>query len=108
MINRCWAILEIAVFWRHRRAQLYPGAIFNDKNPRDGKPYFNTSLFTRESWADRVRRAGVLSWPGINNWNLSLLKDLKLTESKSLEFRGSSSTYLTMHSSMALLPWTAT
>lgn len=29
----------------------------------------------------------VLRGPGINNWDLSLLKDFKLTESKSLEFR---------------------
>jgi len=25
--------------------------------------------------------------PGLNNWDMGLLKDLKLTESKSLEFR---------------------
>jgi len=66
-----------------------PGAIFNDKNPRDGKPYFNTSLFTRESLGGQgTSRRRFFHGPGINNWNLSLLKDLKLTESKSLEFRG--------------------
>ena len=26
--------------------------------------------------------------PGLNNWDLALLKDLRLTESKGLEFRG--------------------
>jgi hypothetical protein len=29
----------------------------------------------------------VLRGPGINNWDLSLLKDFKFTETKSLEFR---------------------
>lgn len=29
----------------------------------------------------------VLRGPGINNWDISLMKDIKLTESKSLEFR---------------------
>jgi hypothetical protein len=68
---------------------LSSGAIFNDKNPRDGKPYFNTSLFTKELLGGQgTSRRRFFHGPGINNWNLSLLKDLKLTESKSLEFRG--------------------
>lgn len=68
---------------------LSPGAIFNDRNPRDGKPYFNTSLFTKELLGQQgTSRRRFFHGPGINNWNLSLLKDLKLTENKSLEFRG--------------------
>jgi hypothetical protein len=57
-------------------------------NPRSGKPYFNTSLFSPEQLghlgnADRRFFHG----PGINNWDIALLKDLGLTESKTIEFR---------------------
>ena len=51
-------------------------------------PYFNISLFRQEplgllGTANRRFFHG----PGINNWDLGILKDLKLTESKSLQFR---------------------
>jgi len=57
--------------------------------PREGVPYFNTSLFTLEP-------LGVLGTasrrffhgPGINNFDLALLKDLKITERVQLQFRG--------------------
>ena len=29
-----------------------------------------------------------LNGPGLNNWDLALMKDLRITESKKLEFRG--------------------
>jgi hypothetical protein len=51
-------------------------------------PYFNTSLFSAEplgvvGTSSRRFFAG----PGLNNWDMALMKDLKLTESKQLEFR---------------------
>jgi hypothetical protein len=64
------------------------GGNLNFTNPRSGLPYFNTTLFTRETigYLGDANRA-FFHGPGINNWDLSLHKDLRLTESKSLEFR---------------------
>ena len=64
-----------------------PGSL-DFKDPRTGQRYFNTSLFTKEA----VGQLGSSSrrffgGPGWNNFDLSLTKDLKLTESKSLQFR---------------------
>jgi hypothetical protein len=58
-------------------------------NPRTGNAYFNTSLFSLEALGqlgNSNRR--FFHGPGIANWDLGLLKDLRLTESKMLEFRG--------------------
>ena len=65
-----------------------PGEIFADRNPRDRKPYFNTSLFSEEPLGGQgTSPRRFFHGPGLNNWNLSLLKDVKFTESMSLEFR---------------------
>jgi hypothetical protein len=51
-------------------------------------PYFNTALFTPEkvgTLGDSSRR--FFGGPGWNNFDLSLTKDVRLTESKSLQFR---------------------
>jgi hypothetical protein len=64
-----------------------PGSL-NFQNPRSGKPYFNTSLFTVEEvgqLGNSSRR--FFGGPGWNNFDLSLTKDVRLTESKSLQFR---------------------
>jgi hypothetical protein len=64
-----------------------PGNL-NFTNPRSGNPYFNTSLFSREQLGqlgDADRR--FFHGPGINNFDMALEKDLRLTESKALEFR---------------------
>jgi hypothetical protein len=56
-------------------------------NPRHG-PYFNTSLFTLENegqLGDSSKR--FFHGPGINNWDISLLKDTHLTERFNLQFR---------------------
>jgi len=67
----------------------------NISNPRNEdlinmkNPYFNPSLFTPEAigqLGNSNRR--FFSGPGINNWDISLSKELRLTESKSLQFRG--------------------
>jgi hypothetical protein len=63
-------------------------------NPRKGNldagtnPYFNTSLFSDENvgqLGDANRRYFHL--PGLNNWDLALMKDVRITESKRLEIR---------------------
>jgi len=64
-----------------------PGSL-NFQNPRSGQPHFNTSLFSVE----KVGQLGNSSrrffgGPGWNNFDLSLTKDVRLTESKSLQFR---------------------
>lgn len=70
-----------------------PGSL-HITNPRLGDaatgtdPYFNTSLFTKEAigqLGNSSRR--FFHGPGFNDWDLSLAKDLRLTESKELQFR---------------------
>jgi len=75
-----------------------PGSIFVNRNPRNQSvnangvlvnPYFNPSLFSREALGGQgTSGKRFFHGPGINNWNIALLKDVKLTESKTLEFRG--------------------
>ena len=65
-----------------------PGKILNDTNPRNNNTYFNTSLFSKEALGqigNSNRR--FFHGPGLNNWDLALLKDTKFTEKKSLQFR---------------------
>lgn len=70
------------------------GGVLYDTNPRSGQPYFNSfspssgGIFTAEPLGQigNARRR-FFHGPGLNNWDLALLKDTKFTESKSLEFR---------------------
>jgi hypothetical protein len=67
---------------------LAPGKILNNTNPRSGQTFFNTGLFTQENpgtIGNSPRR--FFHGPGLNNWDVALLKTTKITESKSLEFR---------------------
>jgi hypothetical protein len=71
-----------------------PGKILNNTNPRklDANglpiPYFNTALFSKES-VGQIGNANrrFFHGPGLNNWDMALLKDTKFTESKVLELR---------------------
>jgi hypothetical protein len=64
------------------------GPVLADTNPRDGKPYFNTSLFSLEQLGTLGNsRKRFFHGPGLNNWNMALLKTTKITESKQLELR---------------------
>jgi hypothetical protein len=76
----------------------YTGTPLNlNHNPRGGSPFFNPQAFAlpadnaafgatiANTIGDSGRRS--FSGPGINNFDLTLQKDLKLTESKSFEFR---------------------
>ena len=63
-------------------------ALYQDRNPRHGNPYFNPNYFVQEPLGqigNAMRRFFV--GPGLNNTNLALLKNTKLTENKELQFR---------------------
>jgi len=65
-----------------------PGKILSNTNPRTGGTYFNTSLFSKEALGqigNSNRR--FFHGPGLNNWDMALLKDVRLTESKQLQLR---------------------
>lgn len=62
--------------------------LYVDRNPRDGQPYFNPNYFVQEpegQIGDVMRRFFV--GPGINNFNVALLKNTKFSETKQLQFR---------------------
>ncbi len=64
--------------------------LFANRNPRNsaGQPYFNPNFFTFEpvgQVGDAMRR--FFSGPGINNFDLALLKDTQLTERTQVQFR---------------------
>jgi hypothetical protein len=68
--------------------QQLPGPLAINTNGRNGKPAFNTALFPLEApgtLGNAKRR--VFYGPGINNFDLTLQKITRLTESKSIEFR---------------------
>jgi hypothetical protein len=65
-----------------------PGSLQLNGNPGNGRPYFNTELFSVPalgSPGDASRR--LFYGPGISNWDIALLKETHFTESKVLEFR---------------------
>jgi hypothetical protein len=68
---------------------LAPGKILNNTNPRSGQSYFNTSLFSQEPLG-QVGNANrrFFHGPGINNFDMSLFKNIRLGESMSLQVRG--------------------
>ena len=57
-------------------------------NPRSGRPYINTALFTTETLGQLGNaRRRFFHGPGLNDFDMGLLKNLPLTESKSFQFR---------------------
>lgn len=65
-----------------------PGKILNNTNPRSGETYFNTSLFSPEplgQLGNANRR--FFHGPGLNNFDMALMKNFAITESKTLQFR---------------------
>jgi hypothetical protein len=68
--------------------QYLPGPLKINTDGRNGKPAFNTALFPIEAYGtlgNAKRR--VFYGPGIENFDLTLQKNVRLGESKSLEFR---------------------
>ncbi len=71
-----------------------PGAhLFIDRNPRHRQPYFNNAIdgsgvFTPENLGQLGNsRRRFFHGPGLNNFNMSLAKSTKITESKELQLR---------------------
>ena len=68
-----------------------PGNLLLDTNPRHQDPlvtYFNPLLFTKELLGQVGNsRRRFFHGPGLNNFNLALLKNTQLTEYKQLQFR---------------------
>jgi hypothetical protein len=68
--------------------QYTPGPLAPNHNPRNGEPYFNTSLFSLQPLGDPGNaKRRFFYGPGIDNYDMALLKSVALTESKSLQFR---------------------
>ena len=66
-----------------------PGPLQINHNPRNGNPYFNTALFPGRRLSDSPGNAKrrFFYGPGIENWDLALLKSIAFRESRSLELR---------------------
>jgi Carboxypeptidase regulatory-like domain len=68
--------------------QYAPGPLDLNSNPRNGKSYFNTGLFSLQALGtpgNAKRR--FFYGPGLNNFDMALMKKVRLSESKSLQFR---------------------
>lgn len=65
-----------------------PGPLGLNANPRNGQPYFNTSLFSLEPLGQPGNAAHRYFYgPGMLNFDMALLKNISLGESRSLQFR---------------------
>ena len=63
-------------------------ALHLNSNPRNGQPYFNTAAFTENALGTPgTAKRRFFYGPGMNNYDLALLKNVRLTEAKSLQFR---------------------
>jgi len=72
-----------------------PGKLYLNTDPRKNSrltstkvPYFDNALFSTETLGQfgNARRR-FFHGPGTNNWDLALLKDIRIRESKTLQFR---------------------
>ncbi len=65
-----------------------PGSLNLNQNPRNGQPYFNAGLFSENALGtpgNASRR--YFHGPGMENFDMAFLKNLRLAESKSVQFR---------------------
>lgn len=64
------------------------GPLDLNHDPRNGQPYFNTSLFSQNALGTPgSAKRRLFSGPGMDNYDMAVLKTARLTESKSLQFR---------------------
>jgi hypothetical protein len=64
------------------------GPLGLNHNPRNGQSYFNTALFSENALGTPGTAPRRFFYgPGMDNYDMALLKNLRLTESKSLQFR---------------------
>ena len=65
-----------------------PGRLDLNHNPRNGQPYFNTALFGENALGmPGTAKRRFFYGPGLDNYDMALLKNVYLAESKSLQFR---------------------
>jgi hypothetical protein len=68
--------------------QATPGPIKINTNARNGRPAFNTSLFSEETLGQLGNaKRRFFYGPGIENFDMTLQKILRLSEARSLQFR---------------------
>jgi hypothetical protein len=64
------------------------GPLDLNHNPRNGRSYFNPSLFSDNALGTPgSAKRRFFYGPGMDNYDMALLKNVRLTESKSLQFR---------------------
>jgi hypothetical protein len=64
------------------------GALQLNRHPNNGKTYFDTSHFSENALgAPGNAKRRFFSGPGLDNYDMALLKNVPLTESKSFQFR---------------------
>src|SRR5208283_232300 len=64
------------------------GALNLNHNPRNGLPYFDISQFSQNALGTPgTDKRRFFSGPGLDNYDMALLKNIRLTESKSLQLR---------------------
>lgn len=64
------------------------GSLELNHNPRNGQPYFNTALFSVPAVGDPGNaRRRFFSGPGMDNYDMSLQKNLSLSQTHTLELR---------------------
>jgi len=64
------------------------GTLNLNRDPRNGRPYFNTSLFSLQPLGTSGTAARRMFYgPGVENWDIALTKVVQISESKSLHFR---------------------
>jgi hypothetical protein len=64
------------------------GALHINQNPRNGLAYFNTAQFGENlPGTPGTAKRRFFHGPGLDNYDIALLKNVSLTESKSLQFR---------------------
>jgi hypothetical protein len=70
------------------RPNFTPGHLQSHTDPRGGKPAFNTALFNLPFLGQLGTASRRFFYcPGIDNFNLAILKSLRLKESVALQFR---------------------
>ena len=68
--------------------QYTPGALDLNHNPRNGGAYFNTSLFSLQPLGEPGNaKRRFFYGPGIDNYDMALIKNVPLPDTRSLEFR---------------------
>ena len=64
------------------------GALDLNHNPRNGRSYFDTAQFSENALGTPgTAKRRFFYGPGMDNYDIALLKNVRLTESKSLQFR---------------------